>query len=153
MKKIIFLLLLICLTLPVNAQLIDGIWKTFGQKLATTQSGSPISENDPLTKRFDNVLKNLDTKYIENKEQITELTITTWVELRLSGIDDPMYNIMEGINGLTDLKTQKKLYHDNIVIFKVLRKECPNYLCAMNSVQNLLTEKSMEEIKKTTGLE
>lgn len=152
MKKVISVLLLVYFMFSVNAQLIDGIWKTYGQKLATTQRGSPISENDPMTKRFDKVLNNLDIKYSENKEQIVEMTITNWVDLKLSGIDDPMYNIMEGINGLTDLKTKTKFYHDNIIIFRILRKKCPNYLCAINSVQNLLAEKSMEEIKKTTGI-
>jgi hypothetical protein len=152
MKIAIFFLLIVCTTHSVNAQLIDGIWKTFGQKLATTQSESPISENDPLTKRFDKVLNNLDIKYIENKEQIVEMTITNWVDLRLSGIDDPMFNIMEGIYNLVDLKTQKKSYSDNIKVFRILRKKCSNYLCAINGVQNLLTENSMEEIKRKTGL-
>lgn len=152
MKKIIFLILLVYNAHSVDAQLIDGIWKTYGHKLATTQSESPISENDPLTKRFDKILNKLDIKYIEDKEKITELTITAWVDLRFSGIDDPMYNIMEGIYGLSDLKTQKKYYADNLKVFRILRKNCTNYLCAINSVQNLLTEKSMEEIKKTTGI-
>ena len=108
--------------LSVNAQLIDGIWKTYGHKLATTQNGTPISENDPMTKRFDKALKNLGLKYIENKKKITELTISTWVDLKLSSIDDPMYNIMEGINDLSDLKTQNKYYADYLNVFRILRK-------------------------------
>lgn len=135
-----------------NAQLIDGIWKTYGHKLATTQNGAPISENDPITKRFDNVLDKLDVKFTDDKKNITDLVINTWIDLKLSGIDDPMFNIMEGINDLSDLKTQNRSFADYLNVFRILRKKCVNYLCSINSMQNLLNEDSMDEVKRRTGL-
>src|SRR4030042_6157674 len=76
--------------------------QSVGYKLATIENNGYVDEDDLLVKRFNNIVNQLDIKYIENKEQIGNMTVAGRNQLIKIGISQQMINIMEGISRLID---------------------------------------------------
>jgi hypothetical protein len=126
--------------------------QSIGYKLAVIEKNGYVSENDLLVKRFNNIVNQLDIKYIENKEQIGDMTVSGRNQLIEMGIKEQMINVMEGICRLTDLYTKKKQYSDNVSCYLILRSKGFSHDEALKKLQDLLNSMSMEEIKKSIGL-
>lgn len=125
--------------------------QTMGYKLAVIEKKGYVSENDPLVKRFENIITQLDLKYIENKEQIGDKTVTGKNQLERVGIKEPMINIMEGISRLEDIHTKKKQYGDYVACYVIFRSQGFGHLGALERLQLLLKRMSMEDIKRSLG--
>ena len=126
--------------------------QSMGLKLATISDGKYYTEADSLVKRYNNILNQLDAKYIETKEQIGDMTSVAKKELASIGLSEPLINIMEGISRLIDQNTQKKEYADNIVCYIILRSKGFNHVDTLKTLQDLLTPMSMESVMKSIGL-
>lgn len=77
--------------------------QTMGYKLAVIEKKGCVSENDPLVKRFENIITQLDLNYIENKEQIGDKTVTGKNQLERVGIrtNDKHHGRYKPIRGYT----------------------------------------------------
>ena len=118
MKTTLLFTILILLVCVSN---ISG--QSIGYKLAVIERNTYVSEEDPLVKRFNNMVYQLDIKYVENKEQIGDMTVAGRNQLRKIGITEPMINMMEGINRLVDIYTKKKQYADNVSCYVIFRSK------------------------------
>lgn len=126
--------------------------QSLGCKMATVDTEKSYSETDPLVKRYNNMFNQLDSKYIETKQQIADMTVVAKNELEKIGLTEPMINIMEGICRLIDRNTRTMKYAENISCYIIFRSQGFNHSEALKNMQDLLTVTGMESIiKSLTG--
>lgn len=78
-------------------------------KLASIDKGYEVLEDDITIARFRSLLNQLDDKFVEDRQQIADMSVKTQELLRDKGISESLLNIMEGINSIlvTELESQK----------------------------------------------
>ncbi len=145
MKKSLLLVGMCLLSLNVIPQ-------SIGCKLATVSDGRYHSEDDAIVKQYNNILNQLDNKYIETKIRIADMTTVAKNELAKDGLAEPLINIMTSINLLSDRYTSNKKYADNIALYIILRHQGRSHQNAIQNMQKLLSAGSMDEIMKEMGL-
>ena len=95
---------------------------SFAYQLATINAGQPVSSSDPNIKRFDNLLTELSSKYVEDKERIANITVKSHGMLKKEGISTSLLEIMEGMNQLVSEKASINKYPEFIAMYHTLRK-------------------------------
>lgn len=145
MKRLILTTFFAYLFVGLSAQ-------TIGCQLATINDGKHHTETEPIVKRYNNILNQLDSKYIENKERIGDMLTVAKRELANDGLSEPLINIMEGINLLNDRYTSNKKFADNVTLYIILRHKGHSHSASIQNIQMLLNAGSMDEIMKEMGL-
>ena len=145
MKRLCFTVILTFLITVINAQ-------TMGCKLATISDGKYHTDSEPIVKRYNNILNQLDNKYIETDERIADMLSVAKRELADDGLSEPIINIMEGINLLSDKYTRNKKFADNVTLYIILRHKGHSHSATIQNMQKLLNAGSMDEIMKEMGL-
>lgn len=145
MKKLVFISTFVFCTLC-------GFSQTIGCKLATVSDGKYHTESDPLVKRYNKILTQLDNKYVETNERIADMTTVAKNELANDRFSEPLINIMEGINLLSDKYTSNKKYADNVSLYIILRHQGNGHSSAVQNMQKLLNTGSMDAIMNEMGL-
>ena len=111
-------------------------------KLATIDKGY-VSRDDIIITRFRNLLQQLDGTYIENKQQIADMTVVAVQDLLRDkyGIRESLLNVMEGMNQVVPSKEGAgyKLY---ITAYVQLRNQGLSHQRALLGIESFL--KSME---------
>jgi len=120
-----------------------------GCKLATVDDGKYHTEDSPITKRYNNMLNQLDVKYSESKLEIADMTVKGKSLLKEIGLSTPMIDIMEGINMLKDVNTKTKKYSDNVSVYVIYRSNGYDHLNALAEIQARLYITGMESIVKS----
>jgi hypothetical protein len=123
-----------------------------GCKLATISDDKYHTDSEPIVKRYNNILNQLDSKYIENKERIADMLTVAKRELANDGLSEPLINIMEGINLLNDKYTTNKKFAENVTLYIILRHKGHSHSATIQNMQILLNAGSMEAIMKEMGL-
>ena len=72
---------------------------TVAEKLATIQTGQPVSATDPLVRRFNQVLDALEQKCKDRRIMLSDLTVRAQQLLRKAGIDKSLESIITHVNG------------------------------------------------------
>lgn len=144
--KLNFIALFVFITL-LNISNLNS--QSLGCKMATVDTKKYYTETDPLVKRYNNMFNQLDVKYLENKDQIADMTVTAKNELEKIGLNEPMINIMEGISRLTDANTKNKKYADNISCYIIFRSQGFSHYDALKKMQDLLSVMTMDSIIRT----
>ena len=145
MKRLIITAFFAFLFVGLSAQ-------TIGCKLATINDGKHHTETEPIVKRYNNILGQLDSKYIETKDRIGDMLTVAKRELANDGLSEPLINIMEGINLLNDKYTTSKKFADNVTLYIILRHKGHSHSASLQNMQMLLNAGSMDEIMKEMGL-
>ena len=78
-------------------------------KLATINARGYVSKDHITVARFRSLLDQLSSTYVENKQQIADMSVTAQEMLKKDGIEENLLNIMEGLNQLfaTRIENQK----------------------------------------------
>ena len=147
MKKLFFASLLCIASSIVFAQ-----QNTMGAKMALLSDGKYHSDNEPISKRYENIMNQLDYKYVETKDRIADMTSVCKKELVNIGVEEPLINIMNDILLLNDRYTTNKKYADNIVLYITLRNVGNDHTKTIQGMQNLLNTGSMDQVFKAMGL-
>jgi len=126
--------------------------QTIGCQLATINDGKHHTETEPIVKRYNNILNQLDSKYIETKDRIGDMLTVAKRELAHDGLSEPLINIMEGIYLLNDNYTTNKKFADNVSLYIILRHKGHSHSASIQNMQMLLNAGSMDEIMKEMGL-
>lgn len=105
--------------------------------LATIDKGY-VDKDDIIIARFRSLLSQLDKTFIENKKQISDLTVGTQEILKKEGIKESLLNIMEGLNSLYPSLPTKLKYADHIVVYIAFRDKGHSHRTAIAMLKDLI---------------
>lgn len=111
---------------------------SLGYKIATIETGNYLSENDLIVKRYNSLLKQLDNKYVESENRISEMTLAAYQQLLDDGIKESMVNIMEGLNSVFSQKQPNIKYAEYVSIYVVMRKSGVSHYDTIKDIKALL---------------
>jgi len=118
MKKYIpFFLVFLSLSLIGNIVNADY---SIEYKLAVIDAGGFVPKDDLTVARFRSLLNQLSRTYVENKQQIADMTVTAQKLLRKDGVDESLLNIMEGLNQLFSKPLGNQKYAEYAVAYVTL---------------------------------
>lgn len=112
--------------------------KSIEYMLATLNAGSHISEDHITVARFRSLLQQLSETYIENPQQIADMSVKAQEMLKNDGIDEKLINIMEGMNQLFSRKIENQKYTEYISAYVTLRHKGNTHAQATTALQEML---------------
>ncbi len=133
-KKISLFAVFFLLVCPVFSQASE----TLEHKLATIDAGRFVSPDDITVARFRSLLNQLSSSYVENKTQISDMSVTAQKLLRDDGIQEKILNIMEGMNSLFSGKYQNLKYAEYAAAYVTLRSKGNTHQQAIEGLQAIL---------------
>jgi hypothetical protein len=148
-KRKIFILLLIVIPLSftsvVSAQ-------SLGYKLATIEKDGYVTEDNMLVKRFNSLLKQLENKYIDTKQKISDKTVTASQLLEGNGIDESMIKIMKGMNKIYDLNNSYRKYNEYLTCYVIFRVNGYNHDKSLSLLQESINTFGIKGTLKKLGI-
>ena len=130
------LIVTILFVLPVAA--IAAEQHSIEYMLAVLDSGKPLSKPHPSVIRFRSLLKQLDETYIENPQEIADMTVTSQTLLREKyGVEESLLNIMEGMNQVFSAKVQDQKYPEYLSSYITLRDKGMSHLETFYSLRSI----------------
>lgn len=128
--------------------------QSIGYKMAVIEKNGYVSENDLLVKRFDNLLQQLDKKYVDDKQQIAGKTVTAKQILEEKGIKESMINIMEGMNKIYDLNNSyNRKYIDYSTCYVIFRVNGYNHDKSLSLLQESINTYGIKGALKKLGID
>ncbi|MGA1863863.1 MAG: hypothetical protein ACMUHX_02250, partial [bacterium] len=107
-------------------------------RLAVMNTGGNISENDATIGRFRSLLSQLSDSYIEDAQQIANMSVIIRDRLSSSGTNESLLNIMEGLNQiLWPQDSQKKRYSEYAFAYAGLRNKGLSHQDAIETLQSV----------------
>jgi len=105
--------------------------------LATIDKGY-VSSDDIIIARFRSLLQQLDSTYVESKEQIGDMTVGTQKLLKDEGVKETLLNIMEGMNSLFSKRIENQKYAEYASAYAVLRTKGQSHHEAIAGLRAIL---------------
>jgi hypothetical protein len=88
--------------------------------------------------RFRSLLSQLDDTYVENKKQISDMTVRGKEILKKEGVTESLLNIMEGMNKIFPSKIENQKYAEYIAAYLTLRKKGQSHQEAVDGLTDLI---------------
>lgn len=107
-------------------------------KLATINAGGYVSKDHITVARFRSLLDQLSATFVENKNQIADMSVTAQNLLRKEGIEESLLNIMEGMNKLFSRKIENQKYAEYAAAYVTLRSKGQSHTEAFRGLQAIL---------------
>ena len=107
-------------------------------KLATINAGAYVSKDDITVARFRSLLNQLSATFIENKQQIADMSVTAQNLLKKEGVQESLMNIMEGMNQLFPRKIENQKYAEYAAAYVTLRSKGQSHSEAIRGLQAIL---------------
>lgn len=112
--------------------------KSIEYQLATINAGGYISPTDITVSQFRNLLSELSNKYVEDKQQVADMSVTAVNMLKKDGIDESLMNIMTGLNQLFYKKYENQKYAEYAAMYVSLRGEGYSHQGAIDGLKAIL---------------
>ena len=125
---------------------------SLGYKLAVIETGKYYSESDLKVKRYNSLINLLSGKYVENKQQIADKTVTAKQILTENGIDENMINIMEGMNKIYDLNNSYRKYGEYSSCYLIFRINGYNHDKSLSLLQESINTFGIKGVLKKLGI-
>ena len=107
-------------------------------RLAIINTGGNISERDATIDRFRSLLSQLSDNYIEDAQQIADMSVIIRDRLCSNGINESLLNIMEGLNQvILPQGSQKNRYTEYAFAYAGLRNKGLSHRDAIEALQSL----------------
>lgn len=107
-------------------------------QLATINAGRYISSDHITVARFRSLLNQLSFTYVENKQQIADMSVKATELLKKEGVEESLLNIMEGLNQLFASKIENQKYAEYAAAYVTLRSKGQSHSQAIKSLKALL---------------
>lgn len=107
-------------------------------KLAVINAGGYVPKNHITVARFRSLLQQLSDTYVENRQQIADMTVTAQNLLRKEGIQENLLNIMEGMNQLFSKPVGNQKYAEYAAAYVTLRGKGQSHSQAMRGLKAIL---------------
>jgi len=112
-------------TLEYKLAVIDGVW-------------GASEENNVTVARFRTLLRLLSSKYVENRQQIADMTVKAQELLRKDGVAESLLNIMEGLNTVMRIQVGNQRYAEYAAAYTALRSGGMAHQEAVDGLQALI---------------
>jgi hypothetical protein len=109
-------------------------------KLAVVDAGGYVRPDDLTVARFRSLLDQLSAKYVENRTQIADMSVTGQKLLREKGVSQSIQSIMEGLNGVLDGPLGNQKYAEYIALYVQLRDSGKGHDAAVATLRGALQE-------------
>ena len=106
-------------------------------KLASLDNGGPVRAGDVSVARFKSLLRQLSETYVEDKEQIANMTVRIQQVLTKDGVKESLRNIMEGMNRVFDGPNSGQKYGEYGAAYAVLRIKGQSHREAVEGMREL----------------
>jgi len=83
-------------------------------------------------------LDQLSSTYVENKQQIADMSVTAQEMLEKDGIEESLLNIMEGLNQLFATRIENQKYAEYAAAYVTLRSKGQSHSQAIRGLQAIL---------------
>jgi hypothetical protein len=107
-------------------------------KLAVIDAGGYVPKDHISVARFRSLLNQLSETYIENSQEIADMSVTAQNLLRKDGINESIRNIMEGLNRLFSVPVENQKYAEYAASYVTLRKKGYSHSEAINGLKAIL---------------
>jgi len=107
-------------------------------KLATINAGGYVSKEHVTVARFRSLLNQLSVTFVEDKEQIADMSVTAQNLLKKEGVEESLINIMEGMNQLFSKKIENQKYAEYAAAYVTLRGKGQSHTEAIRGLQAIL---------------
>lgn len=135
-KFAIFAALIVSITFfPIRIHAED---ETIEYKLACINAGQRVAQNDINIARFRSLLKQLSKTFVEDPQQIADMSVKGQQMLKQDGISENLLNIMEGMNQLFYTKVANQKYAEYIAAYLTLRDKGQSHKQAISGLQEIL---------------
>jgi len=114
-RSIFVLMALVLISNPVRAD------EPIEYKLAVIDAGEYIAKDDIKVARFRSLLQQLSEKFVENSQQVADMTVVGQKMLREEGVDERMLNMMEGLNQIFTEQLENQKYSEYVGLYVILR--------------------------------
>ena len=107
-------------------------------KLATINAGGYVSKEHVTVARFRSLLNQLSVTFVEDKEQIADMSVTAQNLLKKEGVEESLINITEGMNQLFSKKIENQKYAEYAAAYVTLRGKGQSHTEAIRGLQAIL---------------
>jgi hypothetical protein len=116
----------------------DAAGESIEYQLACINAGRRIAQDDITVARFRSLLGQLSDTFVENKQQIADMSIKGLQMLKQDGISESLLNIMEGMNQLFSTRVENQKYAEYIAAYLTLRDKGQSHRQAIAGLQGIL---------------
>jgi hypothetical protein len=120
---------------PIHAH---GAGESIEYKLACINAGRQVRQDDITIARFRSLLRQLSSTFVENQQQIADMSVKGQQMLKQDGIAESLLNIMEGMNQLFSSKIENQKYAEYISAYLTLRDKGQSHSEAIKGLQGIL---------------
>jgi len=107
-------------------------------QLATINAGRFVTRDHITVARFKSLLNQLSWTYVEDQQQIADMTVKARQILKNDGIDEQIMKIMEGMNILFPKKIENQKYAEYIAAYATLRSKGYTHEIAIQELQAII---------------
>lgn len=107
-------------------------------KLATINAGGYVSKDDINVGRFRGLLNRLSATFVENEQQIADMSVAAQSRLKEEGVQESLLNIMEGMNQLFSKRIENQKYAEYAATYVTLRIKGQGHAEAIRGLQAIL---------------
>lgn len=126
-------------TASSSAGALDAAGVSLAYKLATIDSpAGSVSEDDITVARFRSLLRQLADTFVEDEQQIADMTVKARQMLRADGINERLLTMMEGMNQVFTKRVENQQYAEYITVYITLRKKGQSHDDAISGLQGIL---------------
>lgn len=112
--------------------------ETLEYKLAVINAGSYVPKDHITVARFRSLLTQLSNTFVENRQQIADMSVSAQEILKEKGIKEKLLNIMEGMNKLFPKKIENQKYAEYSAAYLVLRDKGESHIEAIEGLKALV---------------
>lgn len=134
-KKFLFSFLLPFLLVSVNPAYAND---TLEYQLATINSGSYVPKDHVTVARFRSLLEQLSETFVENRQQIADMSVTARQLLKKNGIEESLINIMEGLNTIFSIRVDNQKYSEYAAAYVTLRDKGQSHSEAVRGLTEIV---------------
>lgn len=106
-------------------------------QLASLNAKGMVASDHITVARFRSLLNQLDAAYVEDKQQIADMSMVAQQSMKRDGIDESLLNIMEGMNQLFAVKVANQRYAEYAAAYVTLRDSGQSHAQAISGLQAL----------------
>ncbi len=104
-------------------------------QLATINASGYVSKDHITVARFRSLLNQLSVTFVEDKQQIADMSVSAQNLLKKEGIQESLINIMEGMNQLFSIKIENQKYAEYTAAYVTLRGQGQSHAVAIDGLQ------------------